>query len=703
MPPSRASWIRTRRCRHGIGESRALIVGVAVLLTLSGVFLEGTARAAVAGAAPLPAQGSTSSLSEVPSAGSTASPNSGSALPRAPALATSDLSNVPCYSLNATICISVTNSSVPNVVPLSGSHVSSVEPPANTTLTFWIRSATNLIWPGNVSTSGPRTPIQLNATAVLWNGVPYYSGADGTVWHPVGTDWWTYGPVGVNKTYPYYYGVSMAAKTLSGVPEWFPGMTVTWWVYFVQNTSGVFSHWSSVPFQFTFQGAWPASPYPGDPQYAGSAAATEDLALSQDPSTPNFNDSVAVTVVTTPLDLVTSATLGGGYLDLLETAPDGAVLNSTTFPFSVSVHASVGAVAYTVSIPASLARSPGALVQYRVTAWDTSQWAAGQAGPDQIVSSWSNYTVNGNGSFRNGDFAQDLSVSTVPTGPGLSSGLPATVPPGTPVTLTLASTYASTAIESAEIELVLNDPAINATVQETLSLERDNSTHFTGVIPAVPLGGLVHYRVVAWDFLQDREVSGLFAYQSETLAQEFPSPPLNSTFFEVYVYDNGTGSWVTGANVGITQLGGQGFVHLTAQTFGGEAYPNETGEAFVPALLTANASYQIEVTDPSFVPVVGSSAPTVSVELEMPHNPARSGVVEVGSDYVVEESGPAIYFWLNQTVGGATYSPSVDSGLLLSWFGALGLLGFAVAAIPLAAWWLRIRRSRAEQEKRVTL
>jgi len=613
--------------------------------------------------------------------------------------------DVPCYSLNATICVSVENSTFPNIIPAPGSHVSSVEPLANTTINLWVRSQTSLVWSARAPTSGKNSPLALNATGTLWNGDPFYSKADGTMWTPPGNVWWTYGPPGVNKTYPYYYGLSFPARSPTGGPNFFPGMTLHWWIYFVQNTSGVYSHWSTenLNFTFTFGGAWPASPYPGAHNYAGAAAVTEDLQVQQTPASPNFNDTVKIALSTTPQDLASGASIGGAYLDLTESAPDGAILNSTTLSFPVTPQGNVGAPITNLTLPASLALSPGALVTYRISAWDMSQWASGEVGPDLVTTAQYNYTVHGNGSFASGLFSDDLAFTTQPVGPGLGGGTAATVPAGTPVSFNLASRNPTTAIEAAELLLSLTYPGINATVNEPIAFHRTNSTNFLGTIPALPLGSDVQFQVVAWDFSQNRETSGFYAYDTPTLGQFLPTIPTNSTFFVVYVYDNGTGRWVSGANVAVLELESSGYVATSSRTFGGIAYPNASRAPFVPLLLSAGATFRIYVNDSSFLPSGVSTAPSVQVNLVMPHAPSRTGVLVATPTYVIAEAGASIYFWLNQSEPSIAYSPPVGlNGASLLGAG-IGLVALTLAGIPLLMWWARIRARRAEQERRVTL
>jgi hypothetical protein len=615
--------------------------------------------------------------------------------PAAPAPAVAPAVDPPCFSLNTTVCISMANTSEPNIVPPAGSHTSPAQPSSNVTLSLFIKSRYSLVWNG-AHFSGAQSPIALNATGVLWNGDPYWNSTDGTIWHPTGSNWWSVGPVGTNTSYPYWYGVNFSARGTSGVPNFFPGMTLTWWVYFVENNSGTYSHWSSVSFTFTYGGAWPYSPDPGTQQYAGPAAASEDLSVAQNPLVPNFNDSVNVTISTTSADVVTGATIGGAYLDLTETAPDGTLLARSTLSFPVLVHGTVGQVQSAVRIPPTLAQDPGVLVQYTITAWDTNTY-----GPDQIETQSFNYTVNGNGTFASHIFGDDLALSTSPVGPGLGGTPPPTVPAGQAVQLLLASRDAGTAIFAAEVVYTFDYPAVNESVTGTIPFDRANSTHFAGTLPPMPLGAIVTFQVYAWDFAQDRDVSPTYKYVTPSLAALTPSVPTNSTFFLVYVYDNGTHTWVTGASVQVASA--SGYVHTYATSFDGVAYPNASGEAFVPLLLPAGEGYVITVDDPSYYPADASASKTVSVSLTAPHNLSQQGVLKVGPDYEVAESGNAVYFWLNESGPGVTYSAPVTANGLGILAAAVGLVAIALAVIPLLMWWSRIRARRLAQEKRITL
>lgn len=419
------------------------------------------------------------------------------------------------------------------------------------------------------------------------------------------------------------------------------------------------------------------------------------MAVSQTPLRPNFNDSVRITIGTTPGDLVTGALIGGAYVNLVEYAPDGALLTTETQTFPVSVAGGIGAIESNVTISALLARTPGALVEYRVTAWDTNTY-----GPDQIETGLYNYTVNGNGSFVSMIFADDLNLTSTPGGISVG-GVPAQVAAGQPVHLLLTSKNAGTSIYSAEVVYSFSYGVTGETVTQEVQMHRDNSTNFNGTLPAMPVGATVTFQVYAWDFDQTRDVSGVYSYSTPTLASLVPNVPSNSTFFVVYVYDNGTDTWVSGASVQFVNP--SGFVRVDATTFDGVAYPNETGRAFVPLLLQAGSTYQIYVNDSSFHPGGIGVPPSVEYTFYAPHNLTGEAVLANGGDYEVAESGTALFFWLNQSASSVTYSAPALLSTPTVLAAGIGLAAFSLGIIPLVMWYSRIQARRLAQERRITL
>ena len=650
----------------------------------------------------MPGAGRASPVARSNVAASASSPSAPNSLrtesPVTPPAASSHPDTLPCYNLNETVCVSVQNASIPDIIPQPGSHVSIVHPSSNTTISLYVESEFPLTWL-TAKTYGPHSPLSLNATGTLWNGVPFYSLADGTQWREPGTTWWTTGPPHQNTSYPYWYGLNFSTHSAVGTPNFFPGMELSWWVYFVSNNSGVYTHWSSVALNFTFSGAWPYSPYPSAPHPSlGGGAARQDLSVHQTPAQPNFNDTVNLTIMTTPVDLTTGATIGAAYLDVTETAPDGLLLAQTSFKFPVSLTGSVGAIESWVVLPPAFAHNPGALVQYTVTASDTNTW-----GPDTIQTQSFNYTVNGNGSFVFHSFDNDLAFSTTPVGPGLGGFPPALVAAGTPVSVLLQSKVSTTAIFSASLVVTFSYGAVNETSVQDVALVRVNSTAFSGTIPGMPLGAVVTFQVLAFDFSQDRDISPVYSFATPTLSAILPSVPTNSTFFVMYVYDNGTAQWVSGASVQIRGLAGASYIRTNGTTYGGVAYPNQTGRAFVPQLLPAGSVYNIWVNDSAFRPSGDLNAPSVEFTLTAVHDLSATGVLAVGSNYLVAENQSAIYVWLNQSSSSTTYAPSVAAGTPSFLAAGLGLGAIALVGVPLVMWWSRIRARRVAEERRITL
>jgi len=618
----------------------------------------------------------------------------GSPVAAAPSTAAVADANPPCYNINQTICVAMQNTSEPNVIPAAGSHVSSVEPPATTTLTLYVESTYDLVWP-TAHYLGTFSPISLNITGTLWNGVPYYNASDSSVWHPPGTSWWGFGPTGENSTYPYWYALNITARTASG-PQFFPGMHIDWWLYITSNSSGVLHHFSSVTFEYTYAGAFPASPYPSAYQYGGASAALEDVSIAQSPASPNFNSSVTVNVTTTPEDLTSSATIGGGYLDFTELAPDGAVIDQTAWTFPVQLVGTVGSVATNLTVPASLAQVPGALVEYSVTVWDTNPY-----GPDQVVSPTYNYTVNGNGSFAAGDFNDNLVLSATPSAALVGGTPPPQIHAGQSVRVLVTSRVPTTSILTAELRYSFDYPGIGENSTQQIAMQRVNATNFVGTIPAMPLNATVTYSVTAWDFLQDETSSPEYTYTTPSLAGAVASVPTNSTFFLTYVYDEGQHAWVSGATVAVDAP--TGFVRTLGTTLLGVSYPNATGSPFVPEFLPAGATYRVYVNDSSFRPD-GGTAPSVLLLLHAPHQFTMSGVIAVGPDYEVQESGNAFYFLLNDSGPGITYSPGSGNIGTATIVGAgVGLGALALVGVPTLLWWRSIRARRMAEERRVTL
>ncbi len=655
----------------------------AAALVVLGILAIPTALAASAPAAPAlaPSAATTSDLGHAASA---------------PVPAANSSFNPPCYKIYIGICVSIANSTETDIIPPVGSFVAAVEPNATSDLQIIVKSQTRLDWV-NAGHSGVDSPLALNVTGVLWNGDPYYSMYSGNVWHSdSATSWWA-GPTIVSSNssgYYYWYGVTISAKSSNNVPNFFPGMTVTWWIALTFNVSGSYVHRESPHFQFTYSGAWPFSPYPGSAQYAGASATFEDINLTVTPRAPNWNDSVTFVLNTTQADALSNATVSSAYVDVTETSPLGLPVANGTIVFPpVSVQNGFGATSVTTVLPATYAQIAGAVVTYRLTVFDVAN--------DQIVTPWSTYVVGANGTFLSGIFVDDLEVFTAPTSVGANAAGTVQLAPGAPVNVTLESRNPGTAINAAAIDYLVSYPLLHETIAYTVPLARNSSTVFHGEIPGQPLGTFVNFTVLAWDFSNRLEISPLFGYTTPDLTTYYPVVEPNSTFFYVLVYDNGSHHWVQGATVQVTGPGN--IYNSVGNTTSGIAYPNATTGPFIPLLLPANATYTVTVKDPYFVPASGVPPSSISVNILGVHDllGTRQTLVQAAT-YTIVQEGNAILFWLNSTPPQPQSSPPVPGGTVpLAAF--IGLAATTATALGLGLWWRQIRERRKAEERRITL
>jgi hypothetical protein len=606
--------------------------------------------------------------------------------------------NFTCFKINATVCVSVQNGSY-QVVPTLGNLTSVVKPMPNGSIFFWVKSEFPLTWLNAPTGESPHTPIRLNVTGTLWNGDFWSSSYDGTVYHAnPGDPYWS-GPVSsANKSYPYWYVCSIKNNS-QGAPNFFPGEYVTWWIYLVHRTSsGLYTNVTESPhFHYLIAEAWAYSPYKGAAQWGGANASTLDLQVLQNPLVPNWNDTVKLTLLTTPADAIVSAYIGSASALVTVTLPSGSVVLNNSLNFPVSVSGLIGAVNTTLTIPARYSQLAGSIVRIGIVAFDsTSQLHYSR---DQLILPAISYSVGANGSFLSGAFQNDLSVTSNP--PTVGAGIEPALLPSTNVTVTVTSRNAATALWSAEVRDTFQLPILHESVGGLLFMNRLNSTNFNLQLPQVPVGGYFNFSLLIWDYQNTLEVSPQYGYSIETFAQVIPAVAPSLAFVWLYVYDNGTGTWVSNATV--TIQGSGGFINVVTRTAFGVAYPNSTGQFATPLLLPANVTYNFTVDDTRFV-LAGHPDPFGPISIELPlRNPMTAvDTLRQTSSYTIVQSGNQLYFWLNSTPTGVTYSPAPQV-TATAVGGLIGLIAAVGTAVPLIMWWNDIVRRRKEQEKKVTL
>ncbi len=599
--------------------------------------------------------------------------------------------NPPCAPINVTgVCVSIQNPNEPDIVPATGTQ-SPVEPSTTQNLPLVVKSEAPLNTTTSASArSGPDSPIILNVTGTLWNGDPYYSNYDGSVFHSATDQWWD-GPLNTtNTTYRWWYLVNISATTTGGQANFLPGMSMTWSIEITYNVSGNFIHEGGPDgpqFHYTYDGAWPKSPYKGSTQYDGAAAYGQDLTTTVVPSQPNWNDSVTVSLATTPLDVAQNASIGQAYLDVTEHGSNGTLLGTATFSVSSPNGVDTGVAKTHFTIPASYAQQANATVLYVLHVSDV--WG------DWVTSAPATYKVGGNGSFAVGQFGDDLGLVSSP-----NVNFPTSpIAPGTPVALHLTSQNQHTAIASATIFYSVDLPELGTVNSFSSAMSRINSTSFSGTIPGLPLGAGVNFTVEAWDFASTGEVSTDYNYSVQPIGTVLPSIADNGTFFYVAVRDAGAGTWVNGATVSV--IGPGAYFRSVGTTFAGLAYPNATGAPYSPIVVPAGSTYTVTVDDPGFHGGSGTTSGVVTLQLPATHAMGAHTVLAANNSYAIYESGDLVVFWLNGTLPSAPVAPPETSSVFIG--SIVGLVVASAAVYPLVGWYRRIQKRREEETKRVTL
>jgi hypothetical protein len=605
--------------------------------------------------------------------------------------------NYTCQEVNATICVSWGGTGY-DVVPTFGNTTSNVLPDPNATLNFYIKSRYPLSWVGAPFGDSNETPIRINVTGVLWNGVPFMSVFDGTMWHAnQGANYWA-GPVGsvTNTSYPDWYTVTINGIGAMNAANFFPGEYVTWWMYIVaKSPQGHFSHFTSPQFHYRLAEAWAYSPNPGAIQYGGPNASSLDLEVSQTPLAPNWNDTVRVKIATTEADNLNRMLISTAVLVANETSSTGQPIASSVFDFNLTP--GIGTAIASAIIPSTWAQYPGASVSYQILAWDDpgSKYTA-----DEISVTGTPYTIGGNGTFLSGIFSDDLSLTATPASVAVGLLPGPVLDPNTTVTLLLTSRNPGTAIQAAEIDYVFDQPSIHTASTGVWQMSRINSTNFRFQVPSLPMGGFLNFTILAWDYVDTLEVSPYYGYSIASFNTLVPTVPASEGFLWVYVYDNGSHGWVNGATVAF--VGAGHYVSITTHTMFGVAYPNASSEPSYPLLLTANVTYIVTIDDPWYVLPGAHSTQNVTYPIVLEHSMTYEGTLAQTGNYTVFENGNLLFFWLNSTGAGPSFSQSasIEPVVLAP---AIGIIAASAAVFLTIYWWREVASRRREQERKVTL
>ena len=602
--------------------------------------------------------------------------------------------NPPCFPINSgpnnSACVSVQYPTDPQIIPTGSSRVSSVLPNTTQTIHLVVKAHNRIDYWLLPASYGLKAPIFLNLSATLWNGDPWYSSIDDSIWHSANPRiWWTFlGFESTNLSFPYWYSLVINA-TNGRTQLFYPGAVVTWDVVVTQNISNRFIYYEGPRLQYTYAGAWPYSPVPSSPVYGGKNASQADLIGSLFPTAPNWNDSVIVTLKLTPIDTTTRVVLGRAWADFTETSTNGTIIFQTTFYFPTP--ASNNSF---LTIPASYDQVAGATTTLVVTAFDASPLR------DEIILPPLGYTVSGNGSFASGQFDNDLSLTTNPAQVITAPSGTAQILPGQAVTVVLTSRNANTAISAAQLRYTFHSNLTGGSVLTITPLFRVSSIEFVGYVQPLPIGIAVNFTVLAWDFNQFLEISDPYSFTTMTFDQLEVPVPTNLTFFYVLVYDNSTNTWVSDATVAV--VGPGGFYNSLGRTTFGIGYPNSTTNSFYPLLLPVNVSYRVGVAAPGFAPEGSRTGTAIFINITATNPMTASRTLLRGPNYLVAQRGDILYFWLNAAAPAATTAPQLPLSTALL-IGSVGLATTVAATIPLFYWWREIKKRREAEERRITL
>ena len=148
-----------------------------------------------------------------------------------------------------------------------------------------------------------------------------------------------------------------------------------------------------------------------------------------------------------------------------------------------------------LTLPPTLTQVAGSILTYQVTVQDAAKYQT-----DSIALPSVQVTINGNGSFPTGVFANDLFLNTSIDGKAVyisSASQPniTTIGPGVNLTITVETRSLSTSIQSAEVLYTFYYAALGETTFNVLPMYRVNSTALRVNIPSMPLGAVVNFTV----------------------------------------------------------------------------------------------------------------------------------------------------------------------------------------------------------------
>lgn len=306
----------------------------------------------------------------------------------------------------------------------------------------------------------------------------------------------------------------------------------------------------------------------------------------------------------------------------------------------------------------------GAELTFNITAW--LPWEGSAGGIDRIYSPpyYLNWTGQGGWWYPRASLESNLVLTTSPD--VTSHPLNGSLPTGTAVNVSIHEPIQNVTIHSAEIDYRLVDRGVARVGALNMSPAGPNTTF--AILPGLPAGASISFRVVAKDIYLDPVASDNYSY-SESGAPANPGSGSQGVFF-LEVFDASTGGYLP--SFPFTIANGTWSTQGTASPLG-IAAPLASGTNNL--LLLSFGTYVVSV-------VAYGSTMTATVN-------------------VVSATPFTVVFYASASpVPVNAWAPAPTSVLVA---GGIGLVAAGLASLPLLRWF-RERRKKAEAEqRRITL
>lgn len=302
---------------------------------------------------------------------------------------------------------------------------------------------------------------------------------------------------------------------------------------------------------------------------------------------------------------------------------------------------------------------PGTTVQFNITTW--LPWEGG--GIDYVYSPVYKFNWSPNGGWwaPNGGLESNLDISFNPdltilgASPSLATGTPVNI------SIHVRGGIQNVTIGSASVHYRYADA--NGIVYGTMPMTAANGNTSFGVLPGLPPGGGVVFSVVAKDIYGNAVASGNWSYTESGITEAALQPGYGVFYFEAV--DLATGQLVPNLNFTVAN-------DTWSEKMIG--YPLGFGNP-------------VPVGGLGILPVAfGTYVVTVSA----------FGMSQSWTGTVFDQNPFVVVFYLTSSPIGNNYGAPVPTFTVPA---VVGLIGAAVAAVPIANWF-RERRAKAEAEQR---